>query len=218
MITKTPGKGLNLARIQEIGGKCGSLISRFRYIDATGFRDVPERSRCQSDDMSEPEVLGQAKQLPGQIVPFTRNGPKPRTHTNLPHRQIDQFPPPQIFYGLIDRCLKTPPMGLQESRLAPPETIALWLPHDSAHGPASAFIDDHEFCHIHPLPEGSIHLTLPPAVARRAIEFGWAEPHTLTVTGFMAKTLVMVYAPRDDEEADVVWNLIMASFHFASGH
>ena len=101
--------------------------------------------------------------------------------------------------------------------MAAPDTVALWLPHAVAHGPASAFIDDHEFCHIHPLPEGSIHLTLPPTLVRRAIEFGWAEPHTLAVAGLMAETLVMVYAPRDDGEAGVVWNLIMASFRFALG-
>jgi phospholipase/carboxylesterase len=82
-------------------------------------------------------------------------------------------------------------------------------------GPGEAFIDDHEFCHIHPLPEGSLHMTLPPDVRGWAIGHGWAEEHPLVSSGAVADTLVMVYAPRNEQELDVVFMLFEASLRFA---
>jgi hypothetical protein len=101
--------------------------------------------------------------------------------------------------------------------MASPDSCALWLPDGLAAGPKDAFIDEHEFCHLHPLPEGSMHLTLPPEIRRPVIDLGWAEPHPATLLGVMTEALVLVYAPRNPKELAVVLSLIWSSYQFARG-
>jgi phospholipase/carboxylesterase len=147
-----------------------------------------------------------------------RRGLRPITTHAIPHRQLDQLPPAPLFQALTGRCLKVAYVSVRESRMTSRDTMALWIPDEVAHGPADAFIDDHEFCHIHPLPEGSLHLTLPAGVREGAILHGWAEEHPLVPMGAVSPALVMVYAPRDEEELEVVYSLFLSSFHFAHDH
>ena len=99
--------------------------------------------------------------------------------------------------------------------MASPESVALALPDEFAAGPADAFIDTHEFCHLHPLPEGSIHLTLPYDIRQAAVSMGWAEQHPAARLGVMPQALVMVYAPRNAKELAIVLKLISSSYEFA---
>ena len=150
-------------------------------------------------------------------VPPPRWGPRPRTCPALPHIQLDQWPPEEIAAELIELSLSLPDVRSKQSRMASPNSRALCLPDRCAGGPASAFIDDHEFCHIHPLPEGSIHLTLPNPLRDRMMQLGWVEQHPLVRFGVMPETLVMVYAPRDREELAISLNLVWNSCRFARG-
>jgi hypothetical protein len=52
-------------------------------------------------------------------------------------------------------------------------------------------------------------------VSAVAEQTGWAEPHFLVHTGQAPATVLMVYAPRDDLERDVVLGLVRASYEFA---
>ena len=146
-----------------------------------------------------------------------RWGPRPRTRPALPHVQLDQWPPEEIAAELIELSLSLPDVRSKQSRMASPKSHALWLPDRCAGGPASAFIDAHEFCHLHPLPEGSIHLTLPNPLRDRMVRLGRAEQHPLVRAGVMPETLVMVYAPRDREELAISLNLVWNSCQFARG-
>jgi Family of unknown function (DUF5519) len=101
--------------------------------------------------------------------------------------------------------------------MADSDTRALWVPDEVASGPPEAFIDDHEFCHIHALPEGSLHLTLPLPLRERLVGLGWGEMHPGAEAGFFSETLVMVYAPRTEEEAAAVLYFVTASYDFALG-
>jgi len=130
---------------------------------------------------------------------------------------LTQWPPDNIYQMLADRCLAIRQTRQWESRMSPRDTVALCVPYELAHGPADAFIDDHEFCHIHPLPEGSLHLTLPDTLRQQAIENGWAELHPLARTGSLSPSLAMVYAPRNEQELEVVLKLVLASSRFARG-
>ncbi len=56
------------------------------------------------------------------------------------------------------------------------------------------------FAHIHLIPDGSIHLTLPPGVQEDAIDAGWAEPHPLAGLPTISNRILLVYAPRTLEE------------------
>lgn len=63
---------------------------------------------------------------------------------------------------------------------------------------------------------GSMHLTLSLTDAVRVIEAGWGEPHLLA--GKMAAAgLLLVYAPRDEQEVDVVISILRASVDNARG-
>jgi hypothetical protein len=153
--------------------------------------------------------------LPDRIIMPSRMGPRPRTASALPHIQLEQWPPAAIIEQLVSRSLQLPYIRLRQSRMASPESIALCLPDRMAAGPHDAFIDAHEFCHLHPLPEGSIHLMLPPEIREPAQQMGWAEPHPAARIGIMPQALVMLYAPRNARELTVVMKLISSSYQFA---
>jgi hypothetical protein len=76
---------------------------------------------------------------------------------------------------------------------------------------------EREFAHLHPGRDQSLHATLPPDLAEAAIEAGWAELHPVARMGYIPATTVMLYAPRDLDELEVVYGLILASYGFAGG-
>jgi hypothetical protein len=154
--------------------------------------------------------------LPDLALP-ARPGPRPRTRQSLPHIQLDQWPPAWIAPELAGRSLRIPYVRSKQSRMASPSSLALCLPDNVAEGPPDAFIDDHEFCFLHALPEASIHLTLPCSLRDRVIRLGWAEEHPAAKVGVMPPTLVMLYAPRDLGELEIAVDLIRTSCGFAQG-
>jgi len=144
-----------------------------------------------------------------------RNAP-PRTSRILPHRQLDQWPPAHIQRRLLEECLNLPHVRWRESRMAPPGTSALALPDAFAHGGPNSYIDQHEFCHLHALPDGSIHLILPDPYRRQVIDLGWGERHPLAGSA-LSPNLVMVYSPRDVEELEIVLGFVVIGHSFAIG-
>jgi len=76
---------------------------------------------------------------------------------------------------------------------------------------------EREFAHLHPGRDQSLHATLPPDLAEAAIAAGWAELHPVARMGYIPPTTVMLYAPRDLDELEVVYGLILASCRFAGG-
>jgi hypothetical protein len=134
----------------------------------------------------------------------------------LPHIQLDQLPPPEIMEELVERCLHIPCVRSRHSRMARPGSHALYLADPCALGPPEAFIDGHEFCHVHPLPEGSIHLTLPRILREEVVRLGWGEPHPIASAGILVP-LLTIYAPRDRQEIDTAFGLVLQSCQFANG-
>jgi Family of unknown function (DUF5519) len=58
--------------------------------------------------------------------------------------------------------------------------------------------------------DGSLHMTLPPDVAEEAYAKGWGEPHPYSGTP-------LIFAPRDEDELEVVFGLLRASYDYARG-
>jgi hypothetical protein len=145
-----------------------------------------------------------------------RFGPRPRSGARLPFRPLDQFPPAGLAGQLHRLCLELPGVRIRQSRFADPQSRALWLAGSSLEGPPEAFIDGREFCHLHEPPGGSIHLTLPPAEVEGVVARGWAERHPIHHLG-LHPALVLVYAPRDPLELEIVFSLIAHSWRFAGG-
>jgi hypothetical protein len=145
-----------------------------------------------------------------------RPGPRPRTTPTNPHTQLDQQPgEPRLQEELARRVFALPGVEEEPSGISVPGARALVLAADQPAGPPEAFLIGREFAHLHPTPDHSAHAMLPLDVANEAIEAGWAEPHPVARMGLIPPNAVMVYAPRDDDELDVVERLIRASHAFA---
>src|SRR5206468_2976869 len=97
------------------------------------------------------ELFESQTSLTSELV--SRWGKPPRTTRALPHLQLDQLPAPEITEELIQRSLALPFVRSRQSRMAASGVLALCLPDICAGGPPDAFIDGHEFCHLHPWPE-----------------------------------------------------------------
>ena len=75
-----------------------------------------------------------------------------------------------------------------------------------------------EFAHIHPQDSGggSLHVRLTADHAAAVVEEGWGEYHPFAIDGTIPN-LVMVYAPRDDEDLEVVMTIVGAAVAYATG-
>jgi hypothetical protein len=156
----------------------------------------------------DPELVARA--LP------TRDGPRPRTSRALPHSQLDQQPDARIRAALARRIWGFPGVEKGASGISVPGACALCLPPEVAAGPPEAFLVDREFAHLHPHPDSSLHLSLPTPTAKEVVAAGWAEFHPLVGSGRLPPTVVMVYAPRDEYELEIVLGLVMRSYQFAT--
>jgi Family of unknown function (DUF5519) len=96
-----------------------------------------------------------------------------------------------------------------------PGARALVLAPGEPLGPQEAFLIDREFAHLHPAPDYSLHAMLPTETVTEAVAAGWAGPHPAALRGPIAPTAVMLYAPRDEAELDVIDSLVWASHAFA---
>jgi hypothetical protein len=150
------------------------------------------------------------------VLPHSRLGARPLMERVLPHVQLNQLPSSSDMEELVDRCLEIPRVRSKQSRMASPGSHALYLADAFAAGPPAAFIDGNEFCHIHPLPHGNIHLTLPRNLRDEVLRLGWGEPHPIANSGILT-TLVTLYAPRDREDLGMILFLIVRSCEFALG-
>ena len=146
-----------------------------------------------------------------------RSGPRPRTTPTNPHTQLEQNPDHAAVEELARLVFALPGVEERSSAISVPGARALWLSEEVPAGPREAFMIGREFAHIHPMPDGSLHAALPPEVAREAIEKGWAEQHPVARMGYIPQNVVMVYAPRDAEEIEVVTGLVVESYRYAGG-
>ena len=146
-----------------------------------------------------------------------RRGARPHTTPSNPHTQLDQQPGDDRPRHLLEKQLdQLPGVVWRPSMISVPGALALTLPPEGALGPPEAFMIGTEFAHLHPAPDHSLHLVLPPDVASRLIEAGWAEQHPIARRGLITSGAVMVYAPRDEEEAAFVARIVAASLEYAS--
>ena len=147
-----------------------------------------------------------------------RSGPRPRTTPTNPHTQLEQNPDSSIVEELARRIFSLPGVEERPSAISVPGARALWLREEVPAGPREAFMIGREFAHVHPTPDGSLHAALPPEVAEEATEKGWAEQHPVARMGYIPQNIVMIYAPRDQEEIETITGLIMKSYRYAGGH
>ncbi len=146
-----------------------------------------------------------------------RTGERPKTNYGLPHEQLDQNPPADIYEQLKGQAFDFPFVERRPSIISVPGAEALWLLEEGGHSCAEAFMRGNEFAHVHPPYDGSMHMMLPEDLVAEVVEQGWGEAHPLVPRGLAPPTLLMVFGPRDEGELKVVLKLIDASYKFARG-
>ena len=144
-----------------------------------------------------------------------RRGPRPETtHPTVdnphPHEQLTQHAPVDLQEALLRRARELPGVTVADSCVSVPGARAFRLEATLAKGPEEAFQCDREFAHLHPAYDGSLHLTLPRALYRDILEKGWGEPHPISGT-------MLLFGPRDEQELEMVWGILLASYRFAVG-
>ena len=148
----------------------------------------------------------------------TRQGTPPLVTEGIPHIQLDQTASAEMLAELSSWAFSLDGVVEQPSRASLPGTRALTVAPELSVRPEAAIVG-REFAHIHQQPNGggSLHLRLHSDQAKEALEKGWGEWHPFAIDGTMPG-MVMVYAPRSDQDLEVVKTLIEASVaHAVSG-
>ena len=143
-----------------------------------------------------------------------REGSRPQTTPWMPHMQIRVIPDPEVKAELFHRSFALPGVRNEPTQISIPGARALWLSEDLPLAHEEVVLAGREFAHIHP--DGSLHVTLSPVRAREAIEAEWAEVHPLA-SQIGIEGMVLLYTPRDMQELDVVFQLVVDSYNFVTG-
>ena len=147
-----------------------------------------------------------------------RNGHRPRVYPGPPQHQLDQLPTEEEWRATREIVSGWQTADQGASRRAAPGTLGLFIPeNDDKASSAEAFLLGNEFAHHHPQGDGGLHLVLPPAWHAATIKMGWAVPHTLAGQPSVSHLTLLVFAPRDANERNVIRRLVEASESFARG-
>ena len=144
-----------------------------------------------------------------------RASPRPETTMDIPHVQIGVQPVPNINTELFLRVYSISGIENRPSIISLPGTRGLWLSKELSLEHPEVIVAGREFAHIHP--DGSLHISLPPARALEAVETGWAIQHPFAGKRKGWEGFVMLYTPQSMEELDVTFQLIVDGYNFVTG-
>lgn len=155
--------------------------------------------------------------LPGGELP-RRAGEPPDVSVTTPQQQESQNAPPPLQEALHARLAELDGVMTAPSVISVPGARAFTLAPPDAAGPDDAFIVPavREFAHLHPAYDGSLHLTLPIALAYDVVAKGWGVAHPLAGIR-LTPGMVMLFGPRDQAELGVVTGVVAASHAYAHG-
>ncbi|WP_218589945.1 luciferase domain-containing protein [Pseudonocardia oceani] len=190
----------------EVVGHLGTWLGdRLDHLRSHGENPLPD-----GDEPSWPTVTG--GRLPA------RPGPPPEAATTVPQHQLTQNAPVERQEELWKRLSALDAVTTAPATVGVAGTRSLLLDRATATGPDTAYLlpDVGEFAHLHPDPDGSVHVALPDELAYDAIAKGWAVPHPLAGVR-VGSGMVLVPGPRDDAEVDVVAGIVEAARRHAAG-
>lgn len=141
-----------------------------------------------------------------------RNGERPDTSKEGPHAQLTQSASPSFWGEFVARAFAIEGITQGHSTVSMADSMAgLLLDLPQEHGYWSLAVDGRvEPFHIHGVKDTSIHIVLASARAKEACKKGWGEPHTYADFD----TQIMIYAPRNEEEIEVIVGLLEESVQF----
>jgi len=146
-----------------------------------------------------------------------RDGPRPKIAGIAPQRQLDQQGCAKMYQtlrtSLETLAVKHPDMFRVGTSCFEKKGLALFARH-----PINPTCRG-EICHVHHS-DRSLHMNLHPDDAKIVLEKGWGERHPLARGGWMKayvpREFIMIYAPRDRMELDVVCRIIEAAGFWVS--
>lgn len=144
-----------------------------------------------------------------------RDGPRPDTTGGVPHMQIGISPIARLTEEMLRRVEAVQGINLETTRIGFPGSVGFMLSEDLAVAQPLALVAGREFAHLHP--DGSLHASLSPKMAKHATEAGWAIAHPWADQREGWEGFVMIYTPQTEDQLDVIVDLIMASYSYVSG-
>lgn len=145
-----------------------------------------------------------------------RRGERPRTSGPMPNIQLEQLGSPEFQARLMARFYALPDVEERRTIVSDPRARAMWLSDGVPVGTPDAFLAGREFGHFHPW-DRSMHIVLPPDLARAAVEAGWAEVHPAARILGVPENRLMLYGPRDEDGLEVVFGLLVEAHRYAGG-
>ena len=145
----------------------------------------------------------------------SRNSPTPPTTDGVPHVQLGVEPVPEISAELLRLVSEMPGIEIGKTIVSLPGAKGFWISEGITLARPDAIVRGREFAHVHP--DGSLHASLPPELAVKAIEAGWAIHHPWSDQRSGWEGFVMIYTPGSRHELEVVVQLIVESFNFVVG-
>lgn len=144
-----------------------------------------------------------------------RETPRPRTTDGVPHIQLGIQGNPDLSAELIRRVAKFPGVIVGATRVSLPGAVGFQLTDDMPLARPEVIVGGREFAHVHP--DGSLHASLYPEVARTAVETGWAISHPWAGQRAGWEGFVMIYTPISEDELEVVFRLLQSSYTYVTG-
>lgn len=146
-----------------------------------------------------------------------RAGARPDVTWQIPQTQVSDTAPVELQERLFTRIAALEGISTGPSAISVPGARGFFVPVPAS-APADAYLvpSAGEFAHVHPDPDGSLHLALSLPLAREAIEKGWAQAHPFASVR-LTPGMVLLYGPRDEAELEVVGSIVEASYRVATG-
>jgi phospholipase/carboxylesterase len=143
-----------------------------------------------------------------------RPGGRPTTNRSMPHSQLDENSPPEVFEALASWLFTLPHVREDRSRVSLPSSRAAWITDDV---PLADPLAEREFTHLHQEPgPGSQHLGLPIDDGQAVLAADRGEPHPLDGMRPDVRYL-LIYAPRDADELEVVKTIVSRAYRWTVG-
>ena len=147
----------------------------------------------------------------------SRHGKAPKVGETIPQLQFSDLSPDDIRNKLWDWAFTHfDDVTEEDTRISVPTSRAMWLDpkvtaaHDDAFMPPPG---SREFCHMHL--DGSIHAVVANDIEDEVLRKDWGKRHPLYHSHGVKE--VIVYAPRDDSELEVLKSVIKKSYEYATG-
>ena len=205
-------KSLKLTTLAIVGIALPPMAIGFFYINSES-KDISMKAKQLTTKGDSQEQKSQQTNIELQDRP----GEVPDITSGIPHIQLNQTSGDEMYDRLTAQTYAIAGIVGQSSQASLPGARAIAVAPELPIN-QDAMIVGREFAHIHASPgRGSLHLVLSADDAAAIVDKGWGEYHPYSLDG-TRPGMVMIFAPRDDQDLKALISIINASFEFATSH